>query len=105
MTLKLSRRAVTAGIGASLLVNLKAMAQGLKLPSAPVDLNFVDVAGNLQLTQRAIETYRDAHPKLVSRISFSTGYSFTKLDSQLWLLQYSATAARHAVTTQNSQLR
>lgn len=74
MTIKLSRRAVVAGmtgLGASALLNLKAMAQQLPLPSSPVELNIVDVAGNLQLTQRAIETYRDAHPELVSRVNFS----------------------------------
>lgn len=74
MTIKLSRRAVVAGmtgLGASALLNLKAMAQQLPLPSSPVELNIVDVAGNLQLTQRAIETYRDAHPELVSRGNFS----------------------------------
>lgn len=41
------------------------------LPSSPVALNVVDVAGNLALTQRAIESYRTANPKLVSRIAFT----------------------------------
>jgi putative spermidine/putrescine transport system substrate-binding protein len=36
-----------------------------------VTLNIVDVAGNLALTQKAIEAYRDKNPKLVSQISFS----------------------------------
>lgn len=40
------------------------------LPSSPVSLNIVDVAGNLALTQKAIEAYRAANPKLVSRIAF-----------------------------------
>jgi len=71
MDFRLSRRAVMAGLGASLLVDLRAMAQGLTLPTSPIELNIVDVAGNLQLTQRAIETYRDAHPNLISRINFS----------------------------------
>src|SRR5690606_32457407 len=75
MDFRLSRRAVMAGLGASLLVDLRAMAQGLTLPTSPVELNIVDVAGNLQLTKRAIETYRDAHPQLISRISFSTAPS------------------------------
>jgi putative spermidine/putrescine transport system substrate-binding protein len=43
----------------------------LKLPSSPVTLNFVDVAGNLALTQKAIEAYRDKNPKLVSTVNFS----------------------------------
>ena len=33
-------------------------------------LNIVDVAGNLALTQKAIENYRDDNPKLVSRVTF-----------------------------------
>jgi putative spermidine/putrescine transport system substrate-binding protein len=43
----------------------------LALPTSPVTLNIVDVAGNLALTQKAIEAYRDKNPKLVSQISFS----------------------------------
>jgi len=34
-------------------------------------LNVIDVAGNLALTQKAIENYRKAKPNLVSRISFT----------------------------------
>jgi putative spermidine/putrescine transport system substrate-binding protein len=41
------------------------------LPSAPVSLNVIDVAGQLQLTQAAMQAYAKAHPKLVSQISFS----------------------------------
>ena len=41
------------------------------MPTSPVSLNFVDVAGNLALTQKAIEAYRDKNPKLVSKITFS----------------------------------
>ncbi len=41
------------------------------LPSSPVSLTVVDVAGNLALTQKAIEAYRHDHPQLVSRISFT----------------------------------
>lgn len=39
-------------------------------PSSPVALNIVDVAGNLALTQKAIENYRKAKPDWVSRITF-----------------------------------
>lgn len=46
-------------------------AQGLKLPSSPVALSIVDVAGNLALTQKAFENYRKAKPNLVSRITFT----------------------------------
>src|SRR5215211_8126973 len=41
------------------------------LPTSPVALNVVDVAGNLALTQKAIENYRRAKPNLVSRITFT----------------------------------
>ena len=34
-------------------------------------INVVDVAGNLALTQPAIETYRAAKPNLVSKVTFS----------------------------------
>jgi putative spermidine/putrescine transport system substrate-binding protein len=40
-------------------------------PAAPVTLNIVDVAGNLALTQKAIEAYRAAKPDFVSRIAFT----------------------------------
>ena len=48
-----------------------AFAQQLKLPTSPVALSVVDVAGNLALTQKAIENYRKAKPNLVSRITFT----------------------------------
>lgn len=43
----------------------------LALPTSPVTLNIVDVAGNLALTQKAIENYAAAKPHLVSKISFT----------------------------------
>ncbi len=42
-----------------------------QLPTSPVTLNFVDVAGNLALTQKAIEAYRDKNPKLLAKVNFS----------------------------------
>jgi putative spermidine/putrescine transport system substrate-binding protein len=48
-----------------------ALAQSAKLPDNPVALNIIDVAGNLQLTQAAIERFARENPKLVSRITFS----------------------------------
>src|SRR5438477_6562083 len=69
MAFDLTRRAVVGGLASS--VALPAFAQNLPLPSSPVTLNFVDVAGNLALTQKAIETYRDKNPKLVSKINFT----------------------------------
>jgi putative spermidine/putrescine transport system substrate-binding protein len=69
MTIKLTRRAVVGGIASS--AAFPAFAQNLAMPSSPVTLNFVDVAGNLALTQKAIEAYRDKNPKLVSHVTFS----------------------------------
>lgn len=42
-----------------------------QLPTSPVALSVVDVAGNLALTQKAFENYRKAKPNLVSRITFT----------------------------------
>ncbi len=39
--------------------------------AAPVDINVVDVAGNLALTQKAMENFRDENPDLVGRITFT----------------------------------
>ncbi len=39
--------------------------------AAPVSLNIVDVAGNLQLTQKAIEAFKDKNPNLVSNVTFT----------------------------------
>jgi putative spermidine/putrescine transport system substrate-binding protein len=40
-------------------------------PTSPVTLNIVDVAGNLALTQPAIEAYAKAKPNFVSKITFT----------------------------------
>lgn len=40
-------------------------------PASPVTLNVVDVAGNLALTQPAIEAYQKARPNYVSKITFT----------------------------------
>src|SRR3984893_510195 len=41
------------------------------LLAAPVTINIVDVAGNLALTQDAIEAYQKKHPELISKINFT----------------------------------
>lgn len=72
MTSNISRRGVLGGIsGTALLYASGATAQSAKLPANPVALNIIDVAGNLQLTQAAIERFARENPKLVSRITFS----------------------------------
>src|SRR5919198_1079548 len=40
----------------------------LAMPTSPVDLNIVDVAGNLALTQKAIEAYAAAKTDVVGRV-------------------------------------
>jgi putative spermidine/putrescine transport system substrate-binding protein len=40
-------------------------------PGSPVSLNIIDVAGNLALTQKALEAYRAAKPNFVSRLTFT----------------------------------
>ena len=69
----ISRRTFVGGAaGAAGLTAFGARAQAqLAMPTAPVALNIVDVAGNLALTQKAIENYRKAKPKAVSRITFT----------------------------------
>jgi putative spermidine/putrescine transport system substrate-binding protein len=71
MTFTLNRRSVVAGLAGSLAFNARALAASPPLPSSPVSLNIVDVAGNLALTQKAIEAYRAKNPKLVSKITFT----------------------------------
>lgn len=71
MTVKITRRTAMAGVAGSLVVGPRAFAQGLTLPKSPVTINVVDVAGNLALTQPAIEAYRAAKPNLVSKVTFS----------------------------------
>ena len=46
------------------------MAATPPLPTSPVALNIIDVAGALALHQRAFEDYRATHGNLVSRIAF-----------------------------------
>src|SRR5215212_9274105 len=69
----ISRREFVGGAaGAAGLAAFGARAQGqLAMPTSPVALNIIDVAGNLALTQKAIENYRTAKPKAVSRITFT----------------------------------
>ncbi|WP_237480144.1 extracellular solute-binding protein [Lichenibacterium dinghuense] len=67
------RRQVLGGLGAvsaaGLLPSLARAA--LPMPKSPVQITVVDVAGNLALTQRAIESYRKAKPNAVSRFVFT----------------------------------
>src|SRR4051794_27362176 len=70
--MRMTRRGVIGAAGGLLAVRATgAFAQALPLPSNPVALNIVDVAGNLQLTQVAIERFARENPKLISKVSFT----------------------------------
>jgi putative spermidine/putrescine transport system substrate-binding protein len=71
MQFKPTRRELGIGLAGSTLLTPHAFAEIPPLPTSPITLNFVDVAGNLALTQAAIENYRKLKPNLVSRITFS----------------------------------
>ena len=62
------RRTLLAGIAgvATLGAGRARAASAPALPSAPVSLNVIDVAGQLQLTQAAMESFAKTNPKLVS---------------------------------------
>src|SRR3954454_13730341 len=40
-------------------------------PSAPVSLNILDVAGDLQLTQGMIDEFTQKNPKVISKVTYS----------------------------------
>jgi putative spermidine/putrescine transport system substrate-binding protein len=44
----------------------------MKIPSAPVTINVLDVAGNLQLTKGMIENFKAAHPDIINNVTYST---------------------------------
>src|SRR5438309_7960284 len=64
------RTFVSGAAGAASVAALSSRAYA-QMPTSPVALNIIDVAGNLALTQRAMENYRKAKPNLVSRITFT----------------------------------
>ncbi len=64
----LSRGLRQAGIAAAMLVGLGGAAVS---HAQPVTLNVVDVAGNLALTQEALESFAAKNPNIVSRITFT----------------------------------
>ncbi len=68
----ISRRTFVTGMGALGLAATGVRAQGLgPMPSSPVSLNVIDVAGNLALSQKSIDAYKQLNPKLVSRITYT----------------------------------
>ncbi|CAM5765792.1 hypothetical protein LMIY3S_01602 [Labrys miyagiensis] len=65
------RQALGMGAGLVALGVTGARAQAPALPTSPISLNIVDVAGNLALTQKAIQNYAKAKSNLVSKINFT----------------------------------
>jgi putative spermidine/putrescine transport system substrate-binding protein len=72
-TPKVDRRSLLGGMaGLAALGAGRAFAASVPpLPSAPVTLNVVDVAGQLQLTQGVMDTFAKANTNLVSKITYS----------------------------------
>ena len=56
-----------SGPGAPTLV----AAQDFPKPKEPLVINVIDVAGDLQLSQAALEKFQEAHPDLVSKFVFT----------------------------------
>src|SRR3954452_3332168 len=65
------RRMIAGASGLAAMGGTRALAQGAQAQSAPVALNIIDVAGNLQLTQAGIDRFRQQNPNLISRITYS----------------------------------
>ena len=72
-TPKVDRRTLLGGMAglAALGAGRAFAASAPALPSSPVTLNVVDVAGQLQLTQGAMDAFAKANANLVSKITYS----------------------------------
>src|ERR1035437_1729548 len=62
----------TTAAGSSAAASGSAAAAAMKIPSAPVTINVLDVAGNLQLTKGMMENFKAKYPNIVSNITYST---------------------------------
>ncbi|MFJ5989002.1 extracellular solute-binding protein [Lentzea sp. NPDC092896] len=67
-------------------------------PSKPVELNVLDVAGNLQLTQGMIDDFVKAHPDFVSKVN-ATKATAPDMPGKLKAEQNSGTSQTHLVLT------
>jgi putative spermidine/putrescine transport system substrate-binding protein len=67
------RRSALVGLYASALVAAGVISHGAQAQpkGGPVTINIVDVAGDLALTQDAIELFQKKHPELISKINFT----------------------------------
>lgn len=69
---QINRRTLLQGAaGAAALIAVGRPGLATTMPSSPVSINIVDVAGNLALTQKAIQNYVDSNAKYVSAVNFS----------------------------------
>jgi putative spermidine/putrescine transport system substrate-binding protein len=64
------RRVFSAAVAFAGLL-LGAFPAAAQAPAAPLTINVVDVAGDLALTQAAIEAYQQKNPKLVAKVNFT----------------------------------
>jgi putative spermidine/putrescine transport system substrate-binding protein len=72
MPASITRRTVlSATAGAAALRVTGVNAQTPALPTSPLTINIVDVAGNLALTQPAFQAYTKAKPNLISKFNFT----------------------------------
>ena len=67
----INRRTFVSGAAGAASVAALGSRTYAQMPTSPVALNIIDVAGNLALTQKAFENYRKAKPNLISRITFT----------------------------------
>ncbi|MGI5506007.1 extracellular solute-binding protein [Lentzea sp. CA-135723] len=67
-------------------------------PSRPVELNVLDVAGNLQLTQGMIDDFVRSHPDVVSKVN-ATKATAPDMPGKLKAEQNSGTSQTHLVLT------
>ena len=67
---RLARTLTAVGVAALLAGAPVAIAQ-VPAPASPLTINVVDVAGDLALTQGAIEAYQQKNPKLVAKVNFT----------------------------------
>jgi putative spermidine/putrescine transport system substrate-binding protein len=66
-----ARKLTTVALAAAALFTLGVGSVGAQAPKSPVTINVVDVAGNLALTQDAIQNFVAKNPKLVAKVNFT----------------------------------
>lgn len=66
-----TRRQVLGGIAGAAALTATGGARAAAMPSSPLTINIVDVAGNLALTRPAFETFAKQNPKLIARYNFT----------------------------------